>query len=301
MDVSFRVDEETLTAWSMTAHGARMLSSTLEGVPDPIPGSDWWKVNCIYPHEKASDWCRSYIAAALEHTLYWADVAMPLSFASDHVVRHTLRPVFTLSRAAMEAASHAVWLLSAPDPKECARRHLSLIRWDYEEYRKSAVGDDALRRRVADAEERLLERTASEFEETQTRRPNLLSVIREAAAVVEMEPDQVERMWRASSGVAHGKAWPSNALQSVYPLSEYEPGHFRTLKIPDPQRMTEVLHATDRLTTFAVLKFAQFAGADLDGLLEEARLALVEKLPVRPDADPDLVARIHRLRTDFIK
>lgn len=298
MDTQFRVNDTTVTAWSMAALGARMYNLALEGIPDPAPGSNLWQVNSIYPYEKASDWCRSYISAALEHTLYWADVAMPLSFASDHVVRHTLRPVFTLSRAAIESAAQAVWLLCAPDPVECARRHLSLIRWDYDEHRKSAVGDDALRRRVTEAEERLLERTTSVFEDSQTKKPSLLAVIREAAAAVEMDPDRAERIWRASSGVAHGKAWPSNALQSVYPLSEYEPGHFRTLKVPDPDRMTEVLQAADKLTSFAVLQYAAFSGADLDSLLEEARLALVEKIPVRPDVDPDLVARLNRRRND---
>jgi len=92
MDAKFSVDAAVSQAWVAVAHGARMSSRILQSVGDPAPRSNFAQLNAVYPHEKASDWHRSYLGAALEHLVVWADLVAPLSFHPEHVVTHTFRP-----------------------------------------------------------------------------------------------------------------------------------------------------------------------------------------------------------------
>lgn len=130
------VDEEVSRAWVEVAQGARLSSHMLSNIGDPADDSNFSVITAMYPWEKASDWCRSYLSAALEHLKLWADYAAPLKFHPQHEVTHSFRPAYTLARAALEASSQAVWMTASTSPRECAVRHLSLIRWDFEEHRK---------------------------------------------------------------------------------------------------------------------------------------------------------------------
>ena len=53
------------------------------------------------------------------------------------------------------------------------------------------------------------------------------------------------------------------SLQHVVPLSEYEPGQFRTLRILDSAKVTEVLEIAEKITMHGVLRFADFSNADI--------------------------------------
>ncbi|WP_157741370.1 hypothetical protein [Jiangella sp. DSM 45060] len=211
---------------------------------DPSPISNFVKINEIYVHEKASDWCRSYLRAALEHLLLWAEYVAPLNFPPDHEVTHSFRPAYTLARAALESASQAVWTMAGGSARECARRHLCLIRWDYEEHRKSLPTTNA-KQHVQEMDRLLLERTAPAYKEVELKRPNHFTVLQATAPIIDYVPEDLERIWRAASGSAHGKVWPAIDLQHVVPLAEYEPGHFRTVRIPDVVGMTEALEAAE--------------------------------------------------------
>jgi len=294
MDQRIPVDEGTSRAWVAVAQGARMAQHILQHIGDPPPESNFALVNSLYANEKASDWHRSYLAAALEHLIVWADFAAPLKFHPEQQITHTFRPAYTLGRAAIEAASQAVWMTSGNSAHECARRHLSLIRWDYTEHRKSLVGDVDAQKRVTDMDAQLLDRTARQFSEKELQPPSHYAVLRATAQLVDLEPDQLERIWRAASGSAHGKVWPSLALQHVVPLSEYEQGQFRTLRIPDLDGMTEVLEVAEKLTMQGVLRHADFCKADIPRLIEEARVWLASVITFREDADPDALARLMR-------
>lgn len=290
MNEGIPVDEVVTRAWIAVAHSARMSLRMLSRLGDPASDSPFTQINALYPHEKASDWCRSYLTA-LEHLTIWADHVAPLTFHPDQQVRHTLRPAYTLARAAIEASSHAVWITGGGSAHECARRHLALIRWDYEEHRKSVAGaEQKAAIRAMDAT--LLERAATVFRKEELGRPNQFTVLQAAAMTIERDPDDAERIWRAASGAAHGKVWPSLALQHVVPLTEYEPGQFRTWRIPDLQWMTEVLELAESMTTRGVLQFADFCGADIAQLIDEARIWLASVVPLREDADPEVVARL---------
>jgi hypothetical protein len=147
----------------------------------------------------------------------------PLIFHPDQVVNVTLRPAYTLARATMEAAAQAVWLMDTRDPIECVRRHLSLIRWDLQEYRKSKT-DLSDKQAISATEDDLLHRVSRVFEPGDIKPPRgYLDVIRTAcdAKGLDLEADAAERLWSAASGAAHGKYWPTLELQRIQVGEEY--------------------------------------------------------------------------------
>ena len=120
------VDRATSLAWVEIAHGARLHNRILGNVPDPINGAEFAVVDALYPYERASIWHRSYLNAALEHLLVWADLVAPLRFHPEQELIHTLRPAYTLSRAALEAASQAVWVSAGGSAAAVSYTHLTL-------------------------------------------------------------------------------------------------------------------------------------------------------------------------------
>jgi hypothetical protein len=270
------VDDENLARWKVIATSTRWSMHVLSQVGDPTEASPFAKLDSLYA-EKSSDWCRGFLGASVEHMRHWADFAAPLKWHPDHVVTHTLRPTQTLARAAMESAAQAVWVMAPNDSYECTRRHLCLIRWDYEEYRKSLPQD---RKDIArEQDRRLLEHVREDFSEEQLRPPSYLSVLRDSASVVARGADHVEAVWRASSGTAHGKRWPALALQRLSPGEEFEPGQFRTLLMPDATAMTSALDIADAFLAYGVQRFVQFSGADFEALHADAMQWLETVIP----------------------
>lgn len=270
------VDEVNVLRWKEIATSTRWSQRVLSQVSDPADGSPFAEVNAMHT-ERVSDWCRGFLDASAEHMSHWADFAAPLKWHADHVVNHTFRPTQTLARAAMESAAQAVWIMSSNRSDECARRHLQLIRWDYSEYRKSLPQD---RKHIArEQDRRLLEDVREHFAEDELRPPNYLSVLRETASTVDRDPDEVEAIWRASSGSAHGKRWPTLALQLAMPGEEFEPGQFRTLLMPDPDAMTRALSIADGLLTYGVSRFLQLSGADVTAAHQDAMQWLEAVVP----------------------
>lgn len=293
MDERIPVAESVSRAWAEVANGARMTNHMLTSMPSLTAASNFAQIDAVYAYEKASDWHRAYLAAALEHLVVWADFAAPLRFHPEHEVTFTFRPAHTLGRAAMEAASQAVWMTAGGTAQECARRRLALIRWDYAEHRKSQA-DLTFKERIAQLDARLLDRASDVFDESDLRPPSHLTVLRAAAPVVGLDPDEVEEVWRAASGAAHGRNWASIALQHVVPLEEYEPGHLKTLRVPDPGPMTDVLRIAEKMTTYGVLRHADFRQADIGRMIEQSRLWLSSVIPFRDDADAATVALLKR-------
>ena len=169
-----------------------------------------------------------------------------------------------------------------------------LVRWDYVEQRKSLVGNAQAQKAVTDLDAKLLERTAVAFPAAELQPPSHYTVLRSTADHIGLVPDGLERIWRAASGSAHGKVWPTLALQHVVPLTEYEPGQFRTLRVPDAKGMTEVLEVAERMTMHGVLRHADYCKADSHALIGAARVWLASVVPFREDADPEVVACLKR-------
>lgn len=289
MSIPFRVDETNSQAWTAVAHSARVDHQVLCLIRDPEPGSNLAEVAKLYPYEKVSDRVRAYLMAGIEHMLMWADFSAPLKFHEEQVTNVMLRPAYTLARATIEASSQAVWLMDTRDPKECIRRHLSLMRWDLQEHRKSKLDQsekDAIRAREDD----LLRRVSQVFQPDDIKPPGgYLDVIRSACAAngLGLEAAAAERLWRAASGAAHGKYWPVLELQYTEVGEEYEPGHHRTVQLPSANGITEVLGAANTMSQYGVVLYAQYCGVDVAAVLGEATAWVAERIPLKPGASRD--------------
>ena len=245
--------------WVQVALSARVMQGTLRQIPTPTPGSLLDVARAFFPEEAAADWCRSFLASALEHLVMWADYATPLKYHPDAAVEFALRPVQTLARAALESASQAVWVLSTADVREASRRHISLVLADWEEQRKAATAPEA----VAELKQRRADAIAlTGLDEKRFRAPLYIDLVKGAAAHVRAQlPDAlvqddaaVERLWRASAGWAHGKKWPASELTMTVEAE----GHRITL--PDPAAITAILKLADAVMTYGVMRFADFSG-----------------------------------------
>lgn len=284
MTIPFRVDEENSQSWTEVAHSARVNHRAMSLTRDPLPGSNFAAVDELYPFEKVSDRVRAYLMAGIEHMLTWADLTAPLKFHEEQVTNVMLRPAYTLARATIEASAQAVWLMDTRDPVECVRRHLSLMRWDLQEHRKSKL--DLEQKEVIKAQEdALLRRVSQVFHPDDIKPPNgYLDVIKSAcnANDLRIEAAAAERLWRAASGAAHGKYWPTLELQHIQRGQENEPGHYRALQVPDASAMTEVLKAANTMSQYGVVLYAQYSGVDVAALLREAVAWVAERVPLKP-------------------
>jgi hypothetical protein len=289
MDNRVPVPPDASAAFTEVAQGARLMGHMFRSWGDPAPGSNFVQVNDLYPFEKVSDRAHHYVSAALEHLTMWADYAAPLKFHPDAVTVFTMRPAYALARAALESAAQAVWLMDTPDPVECVKRHLRLIRWDLQEHRKSKLDADG-KQRVRDRDAQLLDRVRQVFTEDEIPPPpSYLWVIQQACRPEDLQlmGEEVERLWRAASGAAHGMYWTNLELTQVEAGEEYEPGHFRAFTLPDANAMVEALRAAHTMTQYAALKYLDYAGADIGALFGPARTWLAENMTLRPEADEE--------------
>ncbi len=184
-------------------------------------------------------------------------------------------------------------MLDTRDPIECIRRHLSLIRWDLQEHKRSKSNQDE--KQEAETRNRdLIKRVSQGFTEDEIKPPpGYLWVLQQAcrASDLYLEVDQIERLWRAASGSAHGMYWPTHDLQKLVELPA-EDGEGRRVRVADAHGIAEALQAAYTMTQYAVLKYADFAGADIWSLMNASRAWLASKIALREDADPAVIGRL---------
>lgn len=248
-------------------------------VGEPASDSNFVRVAELYPFESIAQQSRRYLDAAFEHLLFWADHVAPLKFHPEQVTNFTLRPCFTLARAALEASAQAVWLLSTTDPVECVRRHVCLRRWDLDEQAKWAGGEQKSELRNQDRE--LIERVAKVFTPEQVRPPGgYLQVLQSACANrdLKLRAGHVERLWRVASGAAHGKQWPDDEFRRPVATA---PPEFASAVFPDTKAMLEILDVAHKMTQIGALQHAQYSGADIHALLEGARVWLADHMTLK--------------------
>jgi hypothetical protein len=77
---------------------------------------------------------------------------------------------------------------------------------------------------------------------------------------------------------------PTWICQTVHVGEEYERGHRRTLQVPDARAMTEVLEAANAVTQYGVLRFADYSGANIQALVNEAVAWVAQNLPSQDGA-----------------
>jgi hypothetical protein len=294
--VRWLVDEDNQQAWIAVAHRSRVNERVLRRIGDPASGSNFARVAELFPFERVSDRARAYLRAGLDHLMMWADYAVPLRFHPDQALNFTLRPTYTLSRSAIEASAQAVWLMNTRDPMECIRRHLSLMRWDLNEHYKSKKGSPSEQTAIQLRHNELLHRVSGVFQPDDINPPRgYLQVVKSAceATGLNLDPDEAERLWTAASGAAHGKYWANLDLQTVQVGDEYEPGHHRTVQLPNATAMTEILEAASTITEYGVLRYADYAGAGIQSLVDEALVWVAQNIPIKEGASREELDR-HR-------
>lgn len=269
------------------------MQDVLLHTPEPEPSSNFAKLNGFYPYERASDWCRGYLGAALEHLEMWANYIAPMAFDENASVVHRFRPAETLSRAAIESAAQSVWITGAGTPEEALRRHICLVLHDIDEQRKAARVErkDALKDRyetVRSRGQKLL------GDEVKFHFPTYLKLVKDAAALASQEDhhsgpvseDDAESLWRAAAGSAHGKNWPALVLQEVSVGDEVAEGIHATTRVPKVSAITEILQFADLLVSVGVGKYALWSGSpeQLGKMLTDATTRLGERIPRRPSS-----------------
>ena len=270
------------------AHSARLYRYMLDGVVDPRKLSDLAGDDAGYPYEKASAWVRSYLVSALDHLLLWANVVAPQQVYDGMEVQNPPRPYFTLARAALESAAQAVWVLEQETSTDRVHRHLRLL---YHDLRQLALAletqDDA---RVAQVRERMAnmeQRTAGvyAFDSITRAEPKYLMIVRECSSAIDMDPDDLEAVWRGASAAAHGKNWFQHVGYRAEVGEEYEPGYYRVMLTPDPGEITRTVEAAAAMVARGVVRFVLSAGYNPAALWKPAMARLAQETPLKPGAE----------------
>ena len=189
-----------------------------------------------------------------------------------------------LARAALESSAQAVWVMAADNAPELLRRHLSLVLADWEEQRKAAVG--------AEGKEKLKAKRAAllslvESHGVRADNPSYLTLVTSAADEVREKttvdiaaPADVERLWRASAGSAHGKMWPSLELRVSVDVAG------RQYTFPDADAISAMLVLADQVTQYGVFRYVEFAGHEpaLADRLRETAQRWYQRIPKVPGA-----------------
>lgn len=273
------IDREQSRSWVEVAHSARLMRDLLTETPPAVDGSPFDIIDEGLP-QSCEKWCRSYLSSALEHLGMWADYVAPLTFHPDAIAHHDARPAQTLARAALESASQAVWVMASRDPREVLRRHLSLVLADWAEQRKAETDPE----RKADLKQQRLDLLdIIESHGVKVDDPSYLTLVMEAADEVRTnlsdgdlaDPAQVERLWRASAGSAHGKMWPSLELRVSVEVDG------RPFSFPNADAMSAILVLANTVTQYGVLRFIDYAGHEpqLAERLRTTSLRLYARIP----------------------
>lgn len=295
--IRIRLPEADSNRFTETAVGIRLSWHAFIHVGQPRPGSNLAQVHRLFPYEPVAARAAAYIQAALDNLLLWADFVAPTRYHPEQVTYFTLRPGYTLGRAALESASQAVWMLSSTEPMECIRRHVALMRWDLVEHRKFKVDDQTAKDEVRAREAELVTRVSGVFTDGQVTPPrSYLQVIQEACKPpdLQMDPVAVERLWRAASGAAHGKFWPTVELQRETSVEDWSTREARSQMLPDTSVMGDLLDTAFRMTQYATLRYADYAGADISALYTAALTWLGAEMPLRDGVDREALLQFAR-------
>lgn len=246
--------------WKEVAYGARVFEYAVARLDPPDRTSQIALASRFVPGYPVDEWCRSFLSAAYDNLLLWADYAMPLPPAPDAQIVIRLRPALTIARAAMESAAQAVWVLSANTPREMAERHIRLYLWDLDEQQKAAATPE-WKQAIRDGRSASLAFLG--IDEKAFKAPSYLDVIRGAATWAALSADEnrlgdpvhIERVWRSCAGAAHGKRWPTSELMKQYTRLDGT-----TVLCPDPAVITDALDIADAFASVGALTLAQKSG-----------------------------------------
>ncbi|NYI59141.1 hypothetical protein [Cellulomonas soli] len=118
----------------------------------------------------------------------------------------------TLLRAAFESACTALWLIGPDDAGERRHRRLRQVWNDADESRKARTKHNVERPSGRTRDEIEASILALAPDERSVSHWTYLDVVRGAALHIGQQPDFFELVWRAQSGLAHGKSWATLAM-----------------------------------------------------------------------------------------
>jgi hypothetical protein len=300
-DVLIDPDDPLSRRWTELALRFHVENYLFHSLGDPAPGSPFNEANVLFQWEKASDWCREYLSAALQSASMWADHHAPLSFNPVGKVLIRPRPVQSLARATLESAAQAVWVMTADNPHDLVVRHLRLMHGDYVEQKKAfrLHGD-----RVDLAEEQLSkfkQRVGTSFDEsTVFKDVTYLATIRGAAEALSgigkpLSPDETEYVWRLASASTHGKRWAIFELNDVENLEEYEPGQLRVARTARLDVAFRAMATAFEIAHFGVAVFAARSGLDYFAAQNDAVRRVAEEIPVKAGHEVERQELVDRL------
>jgi hypothetical protein len=285
--------------WTAIATGTRTNFHIIRHLGPPLPGSKFHSI--IELPDRVDARTKAYITAGIEHLHLWADHVAPFKFHPEQRTRIDLRPGLTLARAAMECAAHALWIFGTRDIEECVRRHIALLRWDLQEHRKSKQSQPE-KQQVQAYEDDLVQAVSAIFTEEQTRPPNgYLQLFQQVCSSDEytgFEITEVEPLWRAASGAAHGKVWVGNDLQVDHLLSGAD-GATRSIRVPSVEGILSVLEMADRMVLNATFKQVLWSGYDPTERSTLAFAWIGQNMTFRDGVDPAVVERMKRGERPF--
>ncbi|TLF74039.1 hypothetical protein [Nocardia cyriacigeorgica] len=292
-DLSIPVPADHLQKWVANTYMIRACELVLARTVDPRPGSALAQVDTIYHWEKVSVWSRAYLRAAAENLGLWADYVAPFSFAPGMSRMVRVRPYLLLGRSGLEAATHAVWLFDGDTNtyEECVQRHLRLMHRDFRYHRQAldAHGEETslIDQRIADLEQRAATLPFSTAPRNQP--PGYEKLVRHAAKVTGNDENFWAYLWNAASGAGHGQNWFGLEAYNLLHRIEYEPDHYRTLSIPDPMFVTELIGAASLALQWGTLRWLMYGGHDPE-LLSRATAETFAKMPKKErhsDTEPE--------------
>lgn len=286
------VPEDVARSWTESSVSARINSHILRNVGNPAPTSNLTRTAELYPYESIALRAKAYLQAGLEHLNLWADFSAPLRFHPDHRTTIDLRPAYTLSRAAMEASAHALWIFGTNDPMECIRRHICLMRWDLDQHAKSKATGSPEKQQVLDRNAELVTRVSGVFSEKEIPSPgSYLTLLRFVcdSAEYNFDIENVEWIWRAASGAAHGKFWVGQELQTEVETTD-ESGAKRTVFVPDTDGIVRALETASLMCSSGVGKFAMWSGRDPVAMSKDGFTWLAHNMTYRDETDPSVIA-----------
>jgi hypothetical protein len=175
-----------------------------------------------------------------------------------------------------------VWLLAdVDDPRECVRRFLRMMYRDFEHHRKAyEVGGYA----TTGIDERM-ETTVQRADELgvgispKNRPPGYEGLVRQAADTVGGDAERWAFLWNAASGAGHGQNWFGMVGYDIDLGEEYEPGHFRSTRMPDAAFITEVMEAAADTLFWGVCRWLNLAGYDGHALIKAAVQQVHQHMP----------------------
>ena len=262
-----------MQGWKEAAISARFVRQGLNQISDPAEGSPFIEDNARYRWEKASDWTRAYLTAGLEHLELWANIIQPLNFDPSIPVVNPPRTYHTIGRAALESAGTAAWIMLPDSSEERTLRHLRVHFQDLRYFAEALAAVDASRAAaVRDQMATLLDRTDGTWSRTSVRaEPRYSIMLREACPPIGISAEEISLVYRAASAAAHGKVWYRQYGGTQILGEEYEPGHFRSVTVPDPSQITRTMRSASTLVTATCLRFGILSGAPMFTILAEAK------------------------------